>query len=52
MCSYIISALLSISIANGTSVGHSVRKCIVAKRPIGSGCRLGWWVGCTQALMY
>jgi len=36
----------------GLSVCMSVRGCTVAKRLIGSGCRLGWWVwsvrdGCT-----
>jgi len=30
----------------------SVRKCTVAKRLIGSGCRLGWWVGSVERWAY
>jgi len=33
------------------SVGLS-RKCIVAKRLIGYGCPLGWWVGSAQSLRH
>ena len=48
----LFSASLSISIASGAVMIRACRldhlsvgrtgKCIVAKRPIGSGCRLGW----------
>jgi len=35
----------------GLSVGWS-GKCTVAKRLIGSGCRLGWWMGLVEGWVY
>jgi len=60
----IISASLSISTASGALMLRTCRlhvdhlsvclsgKCTVAKRPIGSGCRLGWRVGSVEEWVY